>query len=208
MQKIFFINVPYYSQRLDVKRVFWRPRACGIVALKMAMDYHGRGAAGYKKKSADVLIDEGVKMGAYYDRFGGWIRDPEVIRILKAQGLGWIHQGLVRLARQQGFKKTFRKEWKYKDTHPETRLRSIRYIVRLLESSAPVLASVRMGSSGHLILLVGIVYSTHQRADKKFIQGFLYHDPDARKRKAGRQIFMPLDTFLKDWKGRIVVVKK
>src|SRR3989344_2190699 len=91
-------GAPYYSQWLDVKNPDWQRRACGIAALKMAMDFLENVRSSSlrhptSKLDLDDLIKKGVALGAY---------KPDI---------GWVHDGLVLLAKEFGFKNSFRKEW-------------------------------------------------------------------------------------------------
>ncbi len=145
----------------------------------MAMDFLGKEKRGYKKQPLLKLIQQGVVLNAYDGRWG------------------WIHDGLVRLAKENGFKKSFRKEWPHEALQNKTKTKTIlRYIVVLLRRGVPVLASVKSETGGHLVLLVGC-------SD----DGFLYHDPDARVRTEGKFKFIAIEPFLEIWKGRIIVVK-
>lgn len=217
------LGVPYYSQRFDVKDPFWKPRSCGIVALAMAMLYcyqknnkqcasgrilrpfwHGLREAEQKGRNLGTsrwrseneprssivyalseLINEGVSIGA---------RDPLH---------GWVHDGLVVLAKRHGFKKSFRKEWPTKSfNNAKTQTQLLRYLVVMLKRGVPVLASMRFKSSGHLVLLTGYRYLGVRR-----VEGFFYHDPNSKSRKSGAHKFISTSEFLKKWKGRIIVVQ-
>lgn len=168
------LNVPYYSQRLDVLDSEWKWRSCGICALKMAMEFLGE-----VKISADNLIKEGLKINAYL------------------KNVGWIHQGLVDIAKRHGFKNSFRKEW------PEDKKNeAIKYLVEFLEKEIPVLASVKNKEEGHLALIVG----AEMKSDLP--EGFYIHDPDAYNREDGAFKFLNLLKFLEIWKGRIIVLQK
>ncbi len=167
------LNVPYYSQRLDVKDPFWRPRSCGAVSIKMAMDFLGRNKKNYKKVSTANLIKEGISYEAHSLKYG------------------WFHDGLIKIAKNHGFGKSFRKEWP-----EEKRELSLRYITSTMEKNIPVLASFKSKASGHLVLLVGF-------SDK----GFFYHDPNSYSRTKGKFKFIATEKFLNIWKGRIIIVK-
>ena len=201
-QRILLI-VPYYSQHLDVRDLFWRSRSCGIVALAMAMKY----LQNPKQKrsvlfSIEKLIREGIAMGAYHDNWH-FIHDADLIRTLRINGKGWIHDGLVGLAKRHGFGKSFRKEWDLRKNKNLSKTNILRYIVVLLQNNLPVLASVKTKRGGHLILLVGFRY-----LDIGCSGGFFYHDPDARSRGSGAFRVISTARFLKRWKRRIIVVKK
>lgn len=78
-QKI-LLEVPYYSQLLDVDDKHWVSKSCAIVCLKMILDYH-------RKESVSLmdLIEDGNKKGGY---------GPS----------GWYHDSLVKLAENSGLK--------------------------------------------------------------------------------------------------------
>src|SRR3989338_7880868 len=140
---------------------------------------------GFVAGTLQQLIHEGNSIGA---------RDPKY---------GWIHDGLVGLAKRHGFGKSFRKEWDLRKNKNLSKTNILRYIVVLLQNNLPVLASVKTKKGGHLILLVGFRY-----LDIGCSGGFFYHDPDARSRGSGAFRFISTARFLKRWKRRIIVVKK
>ncbi|OGF74311.1 hypothetical protein A3J56_02335 [Candidatus Giovannonibacteria bacterium RIFCSPHIGHO2_02_FULL_46_20] len=149
---------------------------------------------GFVAGTLQQLIHEGNSIGA---------RDPKY---------GWIHDGLVGLAKRHGFGKSFRKEWdlrKIKNPSPrqteQSATNALRHIVVLLQNNLPVLASVKTKEGGHLVLLVGFQNAARRG---KTSEGFYYHDPDARSRRGGAFRFISKTQFLKRWKGRIIVVKK
>jgi len=86
------LDIPYYSQHLDVSDESWRSRACGILCLKMAMDFYGK-----DKKDIIEMIKLGVDKEGY---------SPS----------GWKHDVLVDIAKEFGFS-AFRKE--YRDREEE-----------------------------------------------------------------------------------------
>lgn len=221
------LSVPYYSQRFDIKEPFWKPRSCGIVALSMAMEYlnqerkrhslftHSRSAsaelrgfahfaslrgdhakitskslpdnwqAGVQRLvvfSLAQLINEGVAIGA---------RDPKH---------GWIHDGLVALAKKHGFKKSFRKEFDVESRASNNA--ALSYMIELLKLGIPILVSMRFKSGGHLVLLTGYRY-----LGVRHLSGFFYHDPNAKSRKTGTHKYISTSEFLKKWKGRLIIVK-
>ena len=161
------INAPYYYQLIDVLDPDWKHRSCGICALAMAMEFLDG-----DKINLDNLIKEGLKINAHL------------------KNVGWIHQGLVDLAKKYGFQNSFRKEWP-EDKKNET----IKYFVEFLENDIPVLASVKNKEGGHLVLIVGMEQD-----------GFYIHDPDAYNAEEGRFKFLDLPEFFKIWKGRIIVL--
>ncbi len=74
------LDVPYYSQFLDVVDKEWMPKSCAIVCLKMILDYYRKGEI-----SLTDLIKKGYENGGY---------GP----------LGWYHDSIVSLAENFGLK--------------------------------------------------------------------------------------------------------
>jgi uncharacterized protein YvpB len=87
-KKKFILDVPYYSQYLDVSDENWKPRACGIVCLKMVMDYYN------KQNPPLIALIEGV---ASRGGFGS---------------SGWIHDTIIKTARDYDFNAQ-RKEYNF-----------------------------------------------------------------------------------------------
>lgn len=168
------LGVPYYSQRMDVLDENWKHRSCGICALAMAMEFLAE-----EKFDLDELIKEGLEINAYL------------------KNVGWVHQGLVDLAKKHGFKNSFRREW------PEgEKSEAAKRLAEFLEKGIPVLASVKNKTNGHLVLLVGF------EKGGETLRGFYAHDPDAQNREAGAFKFLGLPQFLQIWKSRVIIVQQ
>jgi uncharacterized protein YvpB len=63
------LDVPYYSQFLDIQDPFWMIRACGAVAFTSVLEYHG--------KSAPPLLTfcENARERGGYHLENGWVHD-------------------------------------------------------------------------------------------------------------------------------------
>lgn len=63
------LNVPYYSQFLDINDPFWMLRACGATCLKMVAEFDGA-------EVPDILslCNEAKERGGY-DMQNGWVHD-------------------------------------------------------------------------------------------------------------------------------------
>jgi len=85
------LKVPYYSQFLDVEDREWMSRSCGMVCVKMVLDF-------YKIKSPDldVLIKKGDEDGGY----SKW---------------GWLHDYFVHLFQDYGLSSNREEEMEDKD---------------------------------------------------------------------------------------------
>jgi len=184
------------------------------MALAMAMDFLSK--SDFNRQPIEVglrfrlLIREGVAMGAYHDNWH-FIHDADLIKKISIDGKGWIHDGLVKLAKRHGFKHSFRREFNVKTRFLDNvAVRPISNIVVLLRRGIPVLVSFKKGRGGHLVLLVGFRYLDVGRPSGLTLSvvRFYYHDPDARSHRSGAFRFISTAQFLKRWKGKIVVVQK
>lgn len=63
------LEVPYYSQFIDIQDSFWMIRACGGICLKIVSEFHG-------KNIPDMLsICNEAKERGGYDMQNGWVHD-------------------------------------------------------------------------------------------------------------------------------------
>ena len=126
-------KTPEYSQFLDIENEEWKNKSCGILSLKMLIDYWS-GQNDVDPKDIENLIDEGLTIDAYI---------PDV---------GWRHDGLVEIAKNHGLDG---ESFDWMDEHPDIAFNKI--IPHLSEH--PVIASIYKdlvnGDSGHLVVLTG-----------------------------------------------------
>jgi predicted double-glycine peptidase len=75
-------EVPFYSQFVDIASSKWKPASCGITSLAMLIEY-------YKPTTVDVntLLKEGLAIGAFSSKAGGWTYDG-LIEVSQKYGLG------------------------------------------------------------------------------------------------------------------------
>ena len=137
--KIMKLDVPYYSQFLDIDDKYWMPRACGIVALKMVLDFYLPAGKAGKKDIPPImeLINSCEKAGGYGKS-------------------GWFHDALVSLAKSFGFESS-RKEKMDTDIGTEE-------IVGHLKEGRPVLISAVKYILGqtkfHMVVVIGLKKKT------------------------------------------------
>lgn len=77
-------EVPFYSQFDDIASAKWKPAACGITSLAMLIEY-------YKPTTVDVntLLKEGLAIGAFSSKAGGWTYDG-LIEVSQKYGLDGV----------------------------------------------------------------------------------------------------------------------
>jgi len=175
------LDVPYYSQKVDVTDSEWKNRACGIVCLKMVLDFYDR-----RTPSLDELIKLGVASGAHGKS-------------------GWIHKGLIDIASRFSFVIESR-EFKSDNKTEALSKDGIKQIVKSLKEGAPVFASVvkqfKYSDKFHMVVLVGF------EGDEENPEGFYYHDPDADTTEVGKNLFVSMETFKKHWRKMAIFVKE
>lgn len=72
-------DVPFYSQFKDISSPSWQKVGCGIASTAMLIDFYSD-----EPVNVESLLEEGIKRNAYLDN------------------AGWIHDGLIGLARTYG----------------------------------------------------------------------------------------------------------
>jgi len=126
-------DVPAYSQFLDVDDEKWNGKSCGIVSLKMLLDYWDNESE-VTPEGINNLITEALASDAYIP------------------GVGWRHKGLVDVARAHGL------EGENLDWTSEHQDIAFNKVIPHL-AKHPVMASVfknlKPGESGHLVVATG-----------------------------------------------------
>lgn len=170
------LDVPYYSQEIDVKDREWKNRACGVVCLKMLLDFYDKEDI----PSIDELVLLGLSIGAY----SKW---------------GWTHKGLIDLALKYEID-IFRKEFKTENLKLAYKLLDdgVREIIDSIKNGNPVLVSAikkwKEVDKFHMMVLVGF------EGNEESPDGFYYHDPDSDNRKDGENQFVTIEIFRKHWR--------
>lgn len=124
-------TVPFFSQFTDISKAEWRTVGCGIASLAMLIDYYKPG-----ETTVDDLLDEGIASDAFLD------------------DAGWIHQGLVDLAKAHGL------TGEPHDLSPESMSDAFAQFSHTVENG-PVMASVHYtfeptNPIPHLVVITGI----------------------------------------------------
>ncbi len=160
------LDIPFYSQHDSNVPEEWRHRACGVVSLRMALE-----SKTGKVFEPKILIEKGVEEGAYI------------------QGVGWKHDGLVRLANENGCE-AYRKE--FSDS-----AEGIEYLKQVFDKGEIPIVSVRFVDSkdSHLITLCG--YTD---------EGFFYNDSAKMNETDGKGAFIKTEEFVQIWRKLAIFV--
>lgn len=188
------VSVPFYSQHAPEIPEEWRSRACGVTALKMALDIalqkEGREAPGVSD-----LIEEAKAVG-------GWTE------------YGWAHEALARVAHNHGVP-AYREEFKsvFVDLlnhafSPSSFVESMleHGIARLREGiergRLPIVSvPLHFEEKGafHLVLLTGYGFQNE-------IPGFYYNDSAYIESAEGRERFVDEETFKARWRRLAIFI--
>lgn len=188
------LNVPYYSQFVDLTDPFWMLRACGVASLKMASEFCGAAVPDLL-----TLCVEAKERGGY-DMQNGWVHD---YMVMKARELG------LEAERKEGLTDT-RELLAHLDAgYP---------IIVSVEKRA--LEQKRF----HMLVLVGYEKTqTSQTStdhadiihDEKEITNnelpitnyrFFYHEPESTDKEKGRFRVCDEETFLSYFRGKAIFI--
>lgn len=164
----YLIEVPHYTERCGWKEFgasseqeyeYWWQRACGMVSLLMIMD----GLDPENKRDFQIFdeVQKGIEKGAYEKR----------------NDIGWIHNGLIKLAKERGIKgRVFKTD--------------LNGIIKALSEKKIVIASTpgpfdrflkegkeRKTGGGHLVLIKGFQWKNSK------CTGIYVNDPYDKEKK-------------------------
>jgi uncharacterized protein YvpB len=175
------LDIPFYSQFTNVTLEEWKERACAPTCLKMALDFLGEWKF---EKSIDELIIEGLEIGAYQE------------------GVGWIHNGLVRLAHNYGFF-AYSEEFRSLDKNIENNFfdKAIEKIKSKIDAGLPVIVSCSKNWDE--------VHKYHQVVVTGYDDaGFFYHEPHKETAEEGAHRHVSFDTFRIHWRKFAIFLSK
>lgn len=179
------IEVPCYSQHRDVKERFWQNKSCGIVCVKMIIDYFHPD----NLTTLSSLIKEGLVIDGFTKE-------------------GWSHHSLVILLRNHGVM-AYSQEFRSHEIDLETKegrkssyeenfiQKGIEKIKENLDKKLPVIASVSKDFNGnkdtHLILLTGY--------DDKYVY---FNDPNSENESEVQTLKKEFSYFLEYFRPMVI----
>lgn len=180
------LNVPYYSQFLEVKDYEWNIRSCTGACTAMVLEF-------LTGKKLDILaFMKKAEQDGGYSRLNGMSHDY-LISFFESEGL---------------------KSWRYKNPETKDILDTIDPIIESLREGNPVIVSINKfileQKKFHTILLIGYEENEHGE-----VTHFYYHEPEATVAKVegdsavgGEGRKCDIETLKKFWRGRAVFVQK
>ncbi len=201
------LDVPYYRQ-IDTESplsAYWQERSCGILALKMVIDY-------YRLQKAQEPVD----LKELFDKAlaGGGVDENK----------NWIHAALVKTASDYGLV-AWRRNWNLsaagrqhftaegQSTQTLTRINNqqqreaLPTLVDQVESGYPVIISVAKNfdevDKPHLVVLTGI----KRKPEVGGYQGFFYNDPYTISETDSKDRYVAIDRFIDKWNYLAIFVE-
>ena len=182
------LDVPYYSQYLDINDPFWMLRACGAMCFKMVAEYNG-------KNIPDVVAfcNEAKEKGGY-DMTNGWVHS---YLVTKAQELG------LQARRSEGLTSITNEITESLDAGNPV---IVSVEKRLLEQTR-----------FHMIVIVGyekeedaLVGSVEPASGYSLVAKnyFYYHEPESTDRTRGAYRTCDVETFKNYWRGKAIFISK
>ena len=184
------LNVPYYSQFLDVNdNPYWMPRACGMTCLKMVLDYHSsilQNTRMIKTPSLLEMCEKGKKDGGY---------GPS----------GWFHDYFVKTAKEYGLVS--------ERGEKIGEILGLQKIHDELKDGRPVIVSVSKYTLGqtkfHMVVLTG--YEENDGVEfperKGQLTGFYFNEPESLSKEQGKDLFVDIKSFKHDWRRMAIFFK-
>jgi len=168
------LDVPYYSQFVEISDAYWQSRACAIACLKMVLDYYGKVAP-----SLYEMVIRGKDEGGHTQS-------------------GWLHDYSLKVAAQHGLHAERQEKMEV--------TRSLLEFKARLSAKEPVIVSVFRNFSEktkfHQVVLVGFA------EENGTLSGFYVHDPDAKDTESRKGLFVPLPTFVDNWRKMAIFISK
>lgn len=181
------LDVPYYSQFLDLADQYWMPRACGMACLKMVLDFYIHAQSGGKKTPTLLeMCQTGEKEGGYGKS-------------------GWFHDYFLKVAREYGF-----------NAERGEKIDGIMGLQKIhdeLEAGHPVIVSVTKHILGqqkfHMVVLTGYEENdgTEFPERKGQLTGFYFNEPESLYKEYGKDVFVDVKAFKHDWRRMAIFIK-
>lgn len=180
------LNVPYYSQYLEVKDAEWNIRSCTGACVAMVLEY----LTGEKLDILAFMKDAEEHGG--YSKLNGMNHDY-ITSFFESKGL---------------------KSWRYKNEKTKDVLSTIDPIIDSLRNGNPVVVSITKfileQKKFHTVLAIGFIEN-----EKGEITHLYYHEPEATVVRipddplvGGAERCCDIETFKHSWRGRAIFVQK
>lgn len=200
------LAVPYYRQvEMDsTLNTYWQNRSCGILALKMVLDFY-RGQSEQEPLDLAELFEKTLANGGVNEA-GDWYHAAFAKTAIGYGFRSWRrnwHNAAedVETYRQEGVNEPSIERW-----NRQTMQEALPSLINSLERKHPVMVSVAKNfdevDRPHLVVLTGIRYNGDHKP-----QGFYYNDPYSPSKNPRQDRYVPLSKFNDKWNYRAIFVE-
>lgn len=201
------LDVPYYRQ-IDIQSplsTYWQERSCGILALKMVIDYY-RQKLSQQPVDLQELFDKAVANGGV-DANKNWIH-AALVSTAKDYGLmAWRRNWNLSAAGRQQFTTEGQSPATLERINFQQRRESLPTLVEQVENGHPVIISVAKNfdevDKPHLVVLTGI----KRKPELGGYEGFYYNDPYTVSESDRKDRYVDIDRFMEKWNYLAIFVE-
>lgn len=199
------LKVPYYQQnQIDsALNSYWQNRSCGLLALKMVIDYYRQRVGKSPTDLADIFQKAMANGGV--NEAGDW---QHAALVKTAQQYGYIAwrrswqpaRRDIEWFKSEGLKAESLERWQ-----DQANAEALPSLVDSLERFCPVLVSVAKNfdeiNRPHFVVLIGVRQSSGKLA------GFYFNDPYSPTTRSRRGHYVSLAIFTNKWNWRGIFVQ-
>lgn len=201
------LDVPYYRQ-IDTESplsTYWQERSCGILALKMVIDYY-RSQQNQSPLDLKELFDSALANGGV-DQNKNWIH-AALVKTASQYGLmAWRRNWNLSAAGQQHFTAEGQSAETLACINRQQQREALPTLVDQIESGHPVIISVAKNfdevDKPHLVVLTGI----KRKPEAGGYEGFYYNDPYTTSRTDRKDRYVDIDRFMDKWNYLAIFVE-
>lgn len=168
-------KVPYISQYANVQDKYLALTSCGMVSLYMVLLHF----KSLKKITISQTLEQMITLGR--ETRGGY-----------QEGIGWVHDYFVSVAKQHGLN-AYRKE----------KIACLDEIDQSLTNGNPVIISVEQRCLSRIGLHMIVLTDIH-KTDSGEIKGFSYNDPAVLLEKDGVGRYCTKEDLIKYWRAKAI----
>ena len=183
------LEVPYYSQFIDVEDKFWMLRACGAVCFKMVVEYYGENIPDIVK-----FCNEAKENGGY-DINNGWVHN---YLVTKAEELG------LQARRSEGLTSITDEIMASLDAGNPVIVSVEKRVLEQTRFHLIVLVGYEKGDEGDLTV-VSESSSPYHLSPNTY---FYYHEPESTDKTRGAYRICDVAIFKNYWRGKAIFISK
>jgi hypothetical protein len=193
------LDVPYYYQNDPANGLteYWQERSCGILALKMVIDYY-RLQQGLEPVVVSELFDRAMELGGV-DEAGNW-RHAGLVKTTRTYGLeSWRRVFSLSTDQRKAVLAEGASAVEVLANNLQQRREALPTLVDSIEHGHPVIISVAKNfdeiDKPHLVVVTGI----RRRVELGAYMGLFYHDPYKEEVEDRKDRYISIEHFNSKW---------